>query len=58
MRESLSNTFVPKSLRDTALRACKSIKDVERRTHAKAFVLFRGRSCEELERFIKSMEEK
>lgn len=58
MRESLSNTFVPKALRSKALLMCKKIANVEKRTHAKSFVLFRGRSCEELERFIESMEEK
>lgn len=57
MRESLSNALVSKALRSKALSACKKITNIERRTHAYAFVLFRGRSCDELERFIKSMGE-
>lgn len=55
MRATLSNTFVPKDLREHAMRLCKTISDIERRTHAKAFVLFAGRSTEELERFIERM---
>jgi len=56
LRESLANSVVPKSLRDTALRLCKDIPEVERRTHALAFVLFRGRTRDQLEQFIKRME--
>lgn len=54
-RDSNNNCVVPKELRNHAHQVALSIKDIEKRSHAKSWVSNKARTRQEIESFIKRM---
>lgn len=54
-REMNKTLIVTKTLRHRALTLANTIADVERRTQARSFCLYKGRTSYEIESFIERM---